>query len=309
MRTTTRRTSAVPMVRSRRRANAPRTPRVANRTRWNPRKNSSRRTTAGASRRISPGTRGKVLAEVLSEADAAHEDGYDDDAGRERSRATRDDARRARRRRRARSAARVRTSGCVLDGSVRGTAFPARCTSPRTVSGTASTRARQRHAHHQAPLLRQARPGAAELRPEVFTTRVESNPERSRGTVRRGWGDARSRRGALHRARTSLKVVGRTYEPLEGDPVHLYEYTFNSNRFRLAPASGRRDGQAHRRRRGEVSYDLGRCASCRERRNDRRGVAPRRRAWVGGVYVVSGLLRPSSTVRSSDVKRRVGKLA
>jgi hypothetical protein len=32
-----------------------------------------------------------------------------------------------------------------------------------------------------------------------------------------------------------LKIVSRSYDPLEGEPVQLYEYTFNSNRFKLMP--------------------------------------------------------------------------
>ena len=32
-----------------------------------------------------------------------------------------------------------------------------------------------------------------------------------------------------------LKIVSRSYAPLEGEAVQLYEYTFNSNRFKLVP--------------------------------------------------------------------------
>ena len=92
-----------------------------------------------------------------------------------------------------------------------------------------------------------------------------------------------------------LKVVGRTYEPLEGDPVHLYEYTFNSNRFRLAPRD--LEGESDRHIDGaavKFSYDLSpmRVVSRETRRPTTEwllGLC----AWVGGGSAASA--SPSAT--------------
>ena len=108
-----------------------------------------------------------------------------------------------------------------------------------------------------------------------------------------------------------LKVVGRTYEPLEGEPVHLYEYTFNSNRFRLAPSEPEDEMDRHIDGAAvKFSYDLSpmRVVS-RETKRPMTEWLLGLCAWVGGVYTVSGLL--SALVENSfrAVKRRVGKLA
>ena len=252
-----------------------------------------------------------VLAEVSSEADAAHEDGYDDDAGRDRSR----DARR--RAAGSASAARalggqVRTSGCVLDGSVRVNRVPgAVYVVPHSLGHSVDPSAV--NVTHTIKHLSFGKhvPGRPSYVPRSLRRVWRRIPKDLGGRFAAGGETTFASEEPFTVHEHHLKVVGRTYEPLVGEPVHLYEYTFNSNRFRLAPRDLEDESDRHIDGAAvKFSYDLSpmRVVSRETRRPTTEwllGLC----AWVGGVYVVSGLLSALVERSLRAVKRRVGKLA
>ena len=105
-----------------------------------------------------------------------------------------------------------------------------------------------------------------------------------------------------------LKVVSRSYEPLEGDAVQLYEYTFNSNRFKLMPPFAEDDHNID----GPMikfSYDIS------PMRVVLREVTKPKLEWLlgmcallGGVYTCSTLLENVVQASVRTVKRNIGKL-
>lgn len=253
----------------------------------------------------------KVLTEVLSEAEAAHEDGYDDDVGGASSR----DARR--RAAGAAAAARalggqVRTSGCVVDGSVRVNRVPgAVYVTPHSLGHSIDASAiNMTHTIKHLSFGKHV-PGRPSYVPRSLRRVWSRIPKDLGGRFAAGGESTFASEEPFTVHEHHLKVVGRTYEPLEGEPVHLYEYTFNSNRFRLAPSEPEDETDRHIDGAAvKFSYDLSpmRVVS-RETKRPMTEWLLGLCAWVGGVYTVSGLL--SALVENSfrAVKRRVGKLA
>ena len=109
-----------------------------------------------------------------------------------------------------------------------------------------------------------------------------------------------------------LKIVSRTFEPLEGQAVQLYEYTFNSNRFRLNPPLAA-DGDPDQHVDGpmiKLSYDVSPMSVVlKEVKKPLLDWILGMCALLGGVYTCAGLLETFLQSSVCAVKRRVGKIS
>jgi acyl-coenzyme A thioesterase 9 len=110
-----------------------------------------------------------------------------------------------------------------------------------------------------------------------------------------------------------LHVVGRTFEPLEGGPdraVRLYEYTFNSNRFALEPPLDASDDSRVDGASIKFSFDISPMrVVVRETKKPFLDWCLGVCALIGGVYTCSGLLTAALENGAGAVKRRLGKSA
>ena len=263
----------------------------------------------------------EALDETLAEADARHESAYDDDEGRARAAAAERRAAAAAGARRALGGA-IRTSGCVIDGSVRVNRVPgAIYVTPH--SALHAINAELVNMTHTIKHLSFGRhvPGG---RPTFVPRALRETWSR----VPADMGGRFARTKASQVDDTSLfvsdapftvhehhlHVVGRTFEPLEGGPdraVRLYEYTFNSNRFALEPPStissddSRVDGASIK-----FSFDISPMrVVVRETKKPFLDWCLGVCALIGGVYTCSGLLTAALENGAGAVKRRLGKSA
>ena len=261
----------------------------------------------------------EALDETLAEADARHESAYDDDEGRARAAAAERRAAAAAGARRALGGA-IRTSGCVIDGSVRVNRVPgAIYVTPH--SALHAINAELVNMTHTIKHLSFGRhvPGG---RPTFVPRALRETWSR----VPADMGGRFARTKASQVDDTSLfvsdapftvhehhlHVVGRTFEPLEGGPdraVRLYEYTFNSNRFVLEPPltissdDSRVDGASIK-----FSFDISPMrVVVRETKKPFLDWCLGVCALIGGVYTCSGLLTAALENGAGAVKRRLGK--
>mmetsp|Transcript_196 Transcript_196/g.608 ORF Transcript_196/g.608 Transcript_196/m.608 type:complete len:557 (+) Transcript_196:76-1746(+) len=260
----------------------------------------------------------EALDETLHEADAKHESSYDDDEGKARAASATKKAAVAAGARKALGGT-ARTSGCVIDGSVRVNRVPgALYVTPHSIGhainselvnmthvikhlsfgkhvpgGKPSFVPKQlRNTWRRVPRDMGGRFASKDLSASVQNTFVSDHPF------------------TVHEHH--LNVVGRTFEPLDGpqNAVRLYEYTFNSNRFVLEPESIDSDDQRIDGAAVKFSFDISpmRVVSKETRKpllDWSLGVC----ALVGGVYTCSGLLTAFLENGASAVKRRIGKHA
>ena len=270
----------------------------------------------------------EALDETLAEADARHESAYDDDKGRARAAAAERRAAAAAGARRALGGA-IRTSGCVIDGSVRVNRVPgAIYVTPH--SALHAINAELVNMTHTIKHLSFGR--------HVPGRRPTFVPRALRDTWSRVPADMGGRFARTRDAKDTkdtkasqvddtfvsdapftvhehhLHVVGRTFEPLEGGPdraVRLYEYTFNSNRFALEPPldassdDSRVDGASIK-----FSFDISPMrVVVRETKKPFLDWCLGVCALIGGVYTCSGLLTAALENGAGAVKRRLGKSA
>jgi len=266
----------------------------------------------------------EALDETLAEADARHESAYDDDEGRARAAAAERRAAAAAGARRALGGA-IRTSGCVIDGSVRVNRVPgAIYVTPH--SALHAINAELVNMTHTIKHLSFGRhvPG----RRPTFVPRALRETW-SRVPADMGGRFARTRDAKDTKASQvddtfvsdapftvhehHLHVVGRTFEPLEGGPdraVRLYEYTFNSNRFALEPPLDASDDSRVDGASIKFSFDISPMrVVVRETKKPFLDWCLGVCALIGGVYTCSGLLTAALENGASAVKRRIGKHA
>ena len=267
----------------------------------------------------------EALDETLAEADARHESAYDDDEGRARAAAAERRAAAAAGARRALGGA-IRTSGCVIDGSVRVNRVPgAIYVTPH--SALHAINAELVNMTHTIKHLSFGRhvPG----RRPTFVPRALRETW-SRVPADMGGRFARTRDAKDTKASESvddtfvsdapftvhehhLHVVGRTFEPLEGGPdraVRLYEYTFNSNRFALEPPLDASDDSRVDGASIKFSFDISPMrVVVRETKKPFLDWCLGVCALIGGVYTCSGLLTAALENGAGAVKRRLGKSA
>lgn len=251
----------------------------------------------------------KVLGEVLAVASARHEDAYDDDYGKTKAAAAKGEAGKHAAAAKA-LGGQIRTSGCVIDGSIRVNRVPgAFYVTPHSKG------------HNLNPDLINMTHTVKHL---SFGKHVPGRPSYVPRSLRRVWAkipkDMGGRfAGGNESTFTSeeeytvhehyLKIVSRSYEPLEGDAVQLYEYTFNSNRFKLMPPFAEDDHNID----GPMikfSYDIS------PMRVELREITKPKLEWLlgmcallGGVYTCSGVLENVVQASVRTIKKNLGKLS
>ena len=205
----------------------------------------------------------------------------------------------------------IRTSGCVIDGSFRVNRVPgAFYVTPHSMG------------HNLNPDVINMTHTVKHL---SFGKHVPGRPSYVPRNLRRVWNrvpkDLGGRFAAGDQATFSsdepntvhehyLKVVSRKFQPLEGEAVQLYEYTFNSNRFRLNPPLSA-DGDPDQHVDGPMikfSYDVSPMSVVLKE------VTKPLLDWIlgmcallGGVYTCAGLLETFLQTSVCAMKRRVGK--
>ena len=269
----------------------------------------------------------EALDETLAEADARHESSYDDDEGRKRAAAAERRAASAAGAKRALGGA-IRTSGCVIDGSVRVNRVPgAIYVTPHSARHAINAElVNMTHAIKHLSFGRHVPGGRPSFVPRAMRRTWSRVPKDMGGRFARASTDPRNTTAVASRDDTfvsdvpftvhehHMHVVGRTFEPLEGGSdasVRLYEYTFNSNRFVLEPPfavaddDARIDGASIK-----FSFDISPMrVVVRETKKPFLDWCLGLCALVGGVYTCSGLLTAALENGASAVKRRIGKHA
>ena len=269
----------------------------------------------------------EALDETLAEADARHESAYDDDEGRARAAAAERRAAAAAGAKRALGGA-IRTSGCVIDGSVRVNRVPgAIYVTPHSARHAINAElVNMTHAIKHLSFGRHVPGGRPSFVPRAMRRTWSRVPKDMGGRFARASTDPRNTTAVASRDDTfvsdvpftvhehHMHVVGRTFEPLEGGSdasVRLYEYTFNSNRFVLEPPfavaddDARIDGASIK-----FSFDISPMrVVVRETKKPFLDWCLGLCALVGGVYTCSGLLTAALERGAGAVKRRVGKMA
>lgn len=251
----------------------------------------------------------KVLEEVLATTNAKHEEAYEDDYGKAKAAAARVEA--------GDSAAaakalggQIRTSGCIIDGSIRVNRVPG------SFYVTAHSKG-----HNMNPDLINMTHTIKHL---SFGKHVPGRPSYIPRSLRHVWAKIPKDMGGRFAAGNAstfaseddftvhehyLKIVSRKYEPIVGDAVQLYEYTFNSNRFKLMPPFSEDDHNID----GPMikfSYDISPMSVVlREITKPRLEWALGMCALLGGVYTCSSLLENVVQTSVRTIKRNVGKLS
>ena len=264
----------------------------------------------------------EALDETLAEADARHESSYDDDEGRKRAAAAERRAASAAGAKRALGGA-IRTSGCVIDGSVRVNRVPgAIYVTPHSARHAINAElVNMTHAVKHLSFGRHVPGGRPSFVPRALRGTWSRVPKDMGGRFARASTVTGGKRDVddtfvsdapftVHEHH--LHVVGRTFEPLEGGAdaaVRLYEYTFNSNRFVLEPPfdtdDSRIDGASIK-----FSFDISPMrVVVKETKKPFLDWCLGVCALVGGVYTCSGLLTAALENGASAVKRRIGKHA
>lgn len=252
----------------------------------------------------------KVLGEVLAVASAEHEETYEDDYyGKGKAAAAMSEAKKHGAAAKA-LGGQIRTSGCVIDGSVRVNRVPgAFYVTPHSKG------------HNLNPDLINM---THTIRHLSFGKYVPGRPSYVPRSLRRVWAKIPKDMGGRFAAGNAstfvseeeftvhehyLKIVSRSYEPMDGESVQLYEYTFNSNRFRLTPPFAEDDHNID----GPMikfSYDIS------PMRVVLREVTKPKLEWLlgmcallGGIYTCSSLLENAVQASVRTIKRNVGKLS
>ena len=261
----------------------------------------------------------EALDETLHAADARHESSYDDDEGKARAKSATHKAQLAAGARKALGGT-SRTSGCVIDGSVRVNRVPgALYVTPHSVGHAINTDLiNMTHTIKHLSFGKHVPGGKPHIVPRALRNTWARVPKDMGGKFAAA--DLSKKKSVQNHFVSDapftvhehhLNVVGRTFEPLEGprSAIRLYEYTFNSNRFVLEPPfdqdDQRIDGAAVK-----FSFDISpmRVVSKETKKpvlDWTLGVM----ALVGGVYTCSGLLTGILENTAHVVKRRIGKHA
>ena len=254
----------------------------------------------------------KALDQVQSVADAKAEASYDDEFSETNARAAAMKA--AEMARAAKSlGGQIRTSGCIIDGSFRVNRVPgAFYVTPHSMG------------HNLNPDVINMTHTVKHL---SFGKHVPGRPSYVPRNLRRVWKRVPKDLGGRFAAGDEatfyseepntvhehyLKIVSRTFEPLEGQAVQLYEYTFNSNRFRLNPPLAA-DGDPDQHVDGPMikfSYDVSPMSVVlKEVKKPLLDWILGMCALLGGVYTCAGLLETFLQSSVCAVKRRVGKIS
>lgn len=254
----------------------------------------------------------KALDQVQSVADAKAEASYDDEFSETNARAAAMKA--AEMARAAKSlGGQIRTSGCIIDGSFRVNRVPgAFYVTPHSMG------------HNLNPDVINMTHTVKHL---SFGKHVPGRPSYVPRNLRRVWNRVPKDLGGRFAAGDEatfyseepntvhehyLKIVSRTFESLEGQAVQLYEYTFNSNRFRLNPPLAA-DGDPDQHMDGPMikfSYDVSPMSVVlKEVKKPLLDWILGMCALLGGVYTCAGLLETFLQSSVCAVKRRVGKIS
>ena len=269
----------------------------------------------------------EALDETLAEADARHESAYDDDEGRTRAAAAERRAAAAAGAKRALGGA-IRTSGCVIDGSVRVNRVPgAIYVTPHSARHAINAElVNMTHAIKHLSFGRHVPGGRPSFVPRAlrrtwsrvpkdmggrFAHASTVSPAKMTGNV---VDDTFVSEAPFTVHEHHMHVVGRTFEALEGGTdasVRLYEYTFNSNRFVLEPPFANADDDSKIDGASiKFSFDISPMrVVVRETKKPFLDWCLGLCALVGGVYTCSGLLTAALERGAGAVKRRVGKTA